>query len=272
MNIKPFSKQPPKVENQIPRSCDFLPLLKLQTRLAKNTEVYYIKGYISERIDNIKGDPIETGDLGGVIRQDSSVGEKTVVEYGSRDPVNRDDAKFDTVSHQEILDDIQSHVEVEDVITRRRGIVHTVPTALEEDPVLDGAGQLFHEQRTYANMSPVRVRRVFGINPGQVKSPYHIIKEALINTGNMDSVREMKKLGKKLRSTLISEFIVPDNDRGYLDLMTTGSLLDVEKHIRAGHFWQDVAVPKRFQVSPNGHDIQGRLFALDRYKSLVGVG
>lgn len=261
--IKPFP-------DDFPRNFDFCTPMSLQDALSPEEELYSLKCKVSESIPTPSSAKreIET-DLGVKIKTDARTGFLTSCEYGSKDP----DGGW-RVSQKEIFEDIRSHGGVDDVVMLSRGSVHKIPEEVEDCNSFQGADEIYQQETARGNRTR-KYKRTFNM---YLNNPYRIIKADLLDHSIIKYSND--PVLKKMRSILVTDYILPSNEKGYLDLYYEdrdsenpyGILLKTERCLRERKFWKDTGIPKYGISNIDGTRLDVKIYSLDsRPMYFIGI-
>lgn len=243
-----------------PLNLDFLAPMRLQVRVNEDQDVYYFKGKTSETIESQWQEPIKT-ELGGRIGIKDSSGLKTVVEYGSRDPTH----EFRR-TQEEIFNDVLDNTGVDDVIAKRRGLVHQIPKPAEDFESLQGSNEIWQEQQAYSNKSK-QWRKATGL---PLRNWYNNMKNKLLTRGIVTDEEMNSVYCTRLRSSLNTEFLLPDKrEIGYDTFYSNEELLPLEQMLVKDAFWEDTGLPQRLLVD-HQNQAEGWIYKLDKEDYLIG--
>lgn len=245
--------------------------MSLQDALSPKEELYFLKCRVSESIPTPSSAKKETEtDLGVKIKIDTHTGFLISCEYGSKDPDDEWRA-----SQKEIFEDIRSHGGVDDVVILSRGSVHKIPEEVENCNSLQGADEIYQRETARGNRTR-KYRRTFNM---YLNNPYRMIKADLLDHSIIKYSND--PVLKKMRSILVTDYILPSNEKGYLDLYDEGRdpeknpygmLLKTERCLRGRKFWKDTGIPKYGISNIDGTRLDVKIYSLDsRPMYFIGI-
>lgn len=238
-----------------PLNVDFMPVMSLQSELDKKQELYKLKAHVTV-VDTKRIESKEKtyGDLKARIIP--LRGNHIKVSYGSIDP-------FDSIrmTKKEIWNDIQNHLAVPEAVISSCGTVHNVPDKLQNEVALESSNKIFvshiSQGNRYGRMT--RQLRVKGKQTYKIANPYQIIRHDLLSRGIISSISE--SVLKRIKGFTSTEYILPDNKRGYDQLSSIA--MPLQRELRKGKFFKDTAMPLKFSGAMDSTSARMILYQLD---------
>ena len=260
MMIKPY---PPNWHRRL----DFMPPMGLQVAAgAADLELYHCHTHVTIQEPAMAQMSRKAETEYGTIKVNPMFRNAVDYEMGNPNPRNG----IVPIPQKEILGDIMDGLggavkvigDVPDVVIKSRGVVETIPPAVEEMPAFQGAESFFYHQNAYGNFIH-KVRRALGIR--SLENPYRFMKAELLRYRIIKSTHD--PVLKKLRSTLKTEYVITDTS-GWSDL-GDGNILALER--ARMKWWTDIGKPTSFQIPINHMGVQGQIYRLLRRNCLVVV-
>lgn len=250
---------------QCPRGIDFLPPVTYKEPLIPDVEVYYFRGHISEKAEGLPeyGEEVDTEFT--TIRTDTTARRRATVESGAKDPFDRSNATFDTVTFRELVEDILANAQVPDIATTEIGVLYPAPDGLGKFPEVDGVEYVAHSQVAKGNRAE-KFRQMASIN---VANPYEIIKGIAESNGLLEG--DDGTFAKRVRATLATDHILTDTDATHIELEDADALLETLRALSYGNFWEDIGIPEELNLDGNGDEQRGRIYRLKTNEALVAL-
>ena len=266
-SIVPVSNLSIHEQGTLPVNVDFITALRWQAELDPDLSLYSLVGHVTEPITSVSPTKKDLTFEFGEISQAPNNRFMTKIEVGSPDPRNRAEATFDDIPQIELFESIVATANIDDLAVNTRGMLQEIPSGVAKHPLLDGSDLLYHAQRSHGNRSK-SLQQQTGL---EFTNTYQLIKDEMMSRGDLDE-RSASNFSKRAKGTFATELLLPDNGADYRALGSDSTLHDLLHQLLDEKYWQDVASPHVQKVSASDRQMPLRLYELDRYGGLVGIG